>query len=258
MTEIFLGTIALEPNRWFGVTEEQWGTITLSDWLDPIEAAGFDGVELWESHIRDATDTEAESILVHPLPVKVFNTYVSFENEDDNERIAAAEWIRRSGAEKVKWNTGPDRDENALDAYGERLHRWVEKLPDVRLACECHDGSAMDVPSVAARVLAAGGDVTRSQAIVHSNDGHARLRAKFAAYGDRISHVHVNHLDVGSPPLAETRDDLASTATLLAELGFDGSWTIEFVHGTGGEADRPDLLLNQAIADLGVLREILD
>ena len=258
MTEIYLGTIALEPNRWFGVTQEQRGTINLSTWLDRIEAAGFDGIELWESHLRDAADAEAEAILTHHLPIKVFNTYVSFDDADDDDRTLAAEWIRRSGAGKVKWNTGADRDEAALDAYGERLARWAEQLPGVRLTCECHDGTAMDVPVTAARVLTAGGSPATSQALVHSNDGHPRIRAKFAGYGDRIGHVHVNHLDIGSPPLAEIRDELASTAALLADLGFDGTWTIEFVHGTGGPDDQPDRLLAQAIADLGVLREILD
>jgi len=257
MTEIYLGTIALEPNRWFGVTQDRWGTIVLRDWLDPIREAGFDGIELWESHLRDASDADADAIIGHPLPIRVFNTYVGFD-EDNDDRTHAAEWIRRTGADKVKWNTGPDRDNDALAAYGERLAHWAGQLPGVRLACECHDGSAMDDPEAAARVLAAGGPPAQSQAIVHSNDGHDRLRARFAAYGERITHVHVNNLDRGSPPLAELRDELRSTISLLDSLGFDGTWTIEFVHGTGTESDRPDLLLAQAAADLDVLRELVD
>ncbi len=53
MTEIFLGTIVLEPNRWFGVTKDRWGTTVVSDWLDAIHAAGFDGIELWERRDRE-------------------------------------------------------------------------------------------------------------------------------------------------------------------------------------------------------------
>jgi sugar phosphate isomerase/epimerase len=258
MPTISLGTIALEPNRWFGVTQDRWGTIVLADWLDRIAEAGFDGIELWESHLRDANDTQADAIIDHPLPITVFNTYVGFADDPDDDRTDAAEWIRRTGAGKVKWNTGPARDDDALAAYGERLARWSAQLPDVHLTCECHDGSAMDDPDTAARVLAAGGPPHRSQAIVHSNDGHDRLRSKFAAYGERITHVHVNHLDRGCPPLADIRDELGTTVSLLHELGFDGTWTIEFVHGTGTDKDRPDLLLAQASADLEVLRRLLD
>ncbi len=68
MTEVFLGTIVLEPNRWFGVTHERWGTTAVSAWLDAIAAAGFDGIELWESHFRDADPEERQAILDHPLP----------------------------------------------------------------------------------------------------------------------------------------------------------------------------------------------
>lgn len=257
MTAIYLGTIALEPNRWYGVTKERWGTITLSDWLDDAAAAGFDGIELWESHLRDADDLEVAAILAHPLPTQVFNTYVSFDEPSDHDRSSAAEWVMRSGASKVKWNTGPERDDAAIAAYEERLARWAAGLDSVQLTCECHDGSAMDDPAVAARVLAAGGPPATSQALIHSNDGAKRIREKFAAYGDRIAHVHVNHLDTGSPKLADRRDELTATAALLDGLGFTGTWTIEFVHGTGTELDQPDLLLRQAIEDLGVLRSVV-
>ena len=257
MADIFLGTIALEPNRWFGVTSERWGTLTLSDWLDPISTAGFDGIELWESHLRDAGPTEVDAILSHPLPLRIFNTYVNFDDEGDAARTTAAEWVRRSGADAAKWNTGPERDDAAIGGYGERLARWAAELPGVRLTCECHDGSAMDDAAVAARVLAAGGDPSVSQALIHANDGHDRIREKFDAYGDRITHVHINHLDAGSPRLVDIRDDLAATARLLADLGFVGTWTLEFVHGTGGEGDQPEPMFEQATADLEVLREIL-
>jgi sugar phosphate isomerase/epimerase len=257
MAEIYLGTIALEPNRWFGVTHDRWGTLRLSEWLDRIAEAGFNGIELWESHLIDATETEAESILAHPVPIKVFNTYTSFDEDLDEGRDLAAAWIRRSGAEKVKWNTGVRRDEAALTTYSERLARWAGQLPGVQLVCECHDGSAMDDSATAAGVLAAGGDREVSQAMLHTHDSHDSIREKFAAYGDRITHVHVNHLNIGSPKLSDIRDDLQSTVGLLEGLGFAGTWTVEFVQGTGGENDEPAYMLDQAVADLRVLRELL-
>ncbi|MEQ8841492.1 MAG: hypothetical protein RIB98_10955 [Acidimicrobiales bacterium] len=252
MTEILLGTIVLEPNRWFGVTQDTWATTRVSDWLDAIAAAGFDGIELWEPHFRDADATEQQAILDHPLPIAVYNTYVGFDDDDDADRYAAAETVLRTGARKVKWNTGAERDDGAADGYAARLERWAALLPGVELVCECHDGSAMDDPAVAARVLAAG-----SNALVHTHDDLDLLRAKFAAYGERISHVHVNHLFTGSPKLADIRDELTAKIALVRELGFDGTWTLEFVHGTGGDHDAPDPMLAQAVEDLAVLRELL-
>jgi sugar phosphate isomerase/epimerase len=252
MTDIHLGTIVLEPNRWFGVTQDHWGTTRISYWLDRVAAAGFDGIELWESHFRDADAAEQQAILDHPLPVAVYNTYVSFDDEDDAERLAAAELITRSGAAKVKWNTGADRHGAAIEAYVQRLERWAAALPDVELVCECHDGSAMDDPTTAAHVLAAG-----SNALFHTHDDVDLIRTKFDAYGDRITHVHVNHLFTGAPKLAEIRDELTEKIDLVRELGFDGTWTLEFVHGTGGENDHPEAMLAQAAEDLAVLRDLL-
>jgi hypothetical protein len=83
------------------------------------------------------------------------------------------------------------------------------------------------------------------------------IRAKFDAYGDRISHVHVNHLFTGSPMLADIRNELEEKITLVTELGFAGTWTLEFVHGTGGEGDQPEPMLAQAVEDLAVLRDLL-
>jgi len=252
MTQINLGTIVLEPNRWFGVTQDRWATTLVSEWLDRIAAAGFDGVELWEAHFRDADETERQAILDHPLTVAVYNTYVSFDEEDDTDRLAAADLITLTGAPKVKWNTGAERDEASLDAYAGRLERWAAAMPDVELVCECHDGSAMDDPAAAARVLSVG-----SNALFHTHDDLDLIRAKFDAYGDRITHVHVNHLFTGSPTLSKIRDELVEKIALVRDLGFTGTWTLEFVNGTGGDHDQPESMFAQAVDDLAVLRDLL-
>ncbi len=256
--QIFLATIALEPNRWFGITSDRWATITASEWLDLIRDAGFDGIELWEAHATEAEPAELELIFGYELGVAVYNTYVNFDEESDTARLQAAEMTRRTGARKVKWNTGADRDPASLDAYGERLARWVGELPGVQTVCECHDGSAMDDPAAAARVLNAAGPAASVGALVHTHDSHDLLRARFDAYGERICHVHINHLNLQAPPLAEIRDEFTSTVGLLKDLGFDGTWSLEFVDGTLSETgNEPEKLFAAAVADLEVLREIL-
>ena len=258
MAQIYLATIALEPNRWFGITHHRWATITLSRRLDRIRDAGFDGIELWEAHATEADPAELEVIFGHDLGVAVYNTYASFDDESDTTRQQAAEMTVRSGAQKVKWNTGTERDPASLNAYGERLARWVAKMPGVQTVCECHDGSAMDDPAAAARVLTAAGPPDVVAALVHTHDSHELLKARFDAYGERISHVHINHLNLKSPPLADIRDKFTTTVDLLGELGFEGTWSLEFVDGTLSESDNePEKLFAAAVADLKVLREIL-
>jgi sugar phosphate isomerase/epimerase len=96
-----------------------------------------------------------------------------------------------------------------------------------------------------------------AQAIVHSHEPPDRVRARFDAYGDRITHVHVNHLDAGAAPRLADVDVLADRVATLRALGFRGSWTIELVHGLLTDRDRPEVLVAQAAEDLGVLRAVL-
>src|SRR3954453_866342 len=83
---VLLGTVALEPNRWGQVDRARRATIDLAEWLPGIAAAGFDGVELWEDPLGDA-------VLASAVPVAVFNTYVSFDDESGDARAAVVSRI---------------------------------------------------------------------------------------------------------------------------------------------------------------------
>ena len=263
MTTILLGTVALEPNRWAAV-DPAWGpTIEVSDWLPGIAEAGFDGVELWERHATEASDAEVRRVIDSTVDVTVFNTYVGFDDESPAQRDRAAEWVCRTGATGVKYNVGSNR---ALEgAYAERVGAWLEQMPSgVRLLCECHIGiSIAEDPATAARLFEAAGPPDRVQAIVHAtSEDPDHIRSRFAAYGDRITHIHLNDPpgwdDRGARTLADMRDELEPKVDLLRSLGFVGTWTIEFVNGTGTENDNPAYLLERAADDLVVLRELLD
>ena len=155
-------------------------------------------------------------------------------------------------------------DSEAETRYVERIIEWLGALPAGTAAlCECHHGiSIAEDPNVAARIFDAAGPASALQAIVHTHEDHDHVRARFDAYGDRITHVHVNYLDFasGSGPalLADQREALESDVALLQSLGFAGSWTIEFTHGTlTAENDHPEFLIASATADAEVLREVL-
>ena len=250
---VLLGTVAIEPNRWGTVDPSRRPTIVLDDWLGPIATAGFDGIELWEGHLTDAVAAGTTP------PVEVFNSYASFDDEDPARRDAVGRAVARTSSRAVKINVGDDPGREA--AYTERLAAWLDVLdPAVAVLCECHAGTIAEDPAVAARILGRAGPADRVQAVVHSHEDADHLRARFDAYGDRITHVHVNHLDperLTAPRLVEVADDLAATVALLGRLGFDGSWTIELVHGLLTVDDHPAALVEQAADDLVVLRAVL-
>ncbi len=256
-TALLAGTVAIEPNRWAGPTS---APIAVSPWLDRLADAGFDGIELWERHLVAATPAEAAAVLEHQLPVAVLNSYVSLDDPDDGARRTVADSVRRAGAEAVKFNVG--NDPGAVDDYADRIARWLEMLPhEVSLLCECHHGiSIAEDPPTAAAIFAAAAPADRLGAIVHTHEHPDHLRARFDAYGERIRHVHVNHLDVATltaPRLSEAVDRLAAQVDLLDELGFVGTWTIEFVEGVGTDHDHVAHLVDQACHDLAVLRDVV-
>lgn len=255
---MLLGTVALEPNRWGGIDRSRCPTVAVSRLLPEILGAGFDGIEVWEGHLTEADPAEVDAVVDGPLPVSVFNSYVGFDDAEPGARDDVARWVRRVGSTAVKFNVG--NDPGSVGAYGERVGTWLAAMPDhVRLLCECHEGiSVAEDPAVAAAILAAAGPPDRVQAVVHTHEEPDHLRARFDAYGERITHVHVNFLSrAGAPRLTDERDRLAERVELLRSLGFAGTWTIEFVHGVLTDRDEPGALVAQAGDDLAVLRDVL-
>lgn len=256
---VLLGTVALEPNRWATVDASGAPVADLHAIADDVRTTRCDGLELWERHLPD--DDDRAAALLGALPaVAILSSYVGFDRDDPSAWEAVADRVRTSGARAVKFNVGADP--SLEHVYGERVAQLVELVPDdVGLLCECHHGiSIAEDPVVAARVLAAAGPPERVGAIVHTHETAEHLRARFDAYGERIRHVHVNYLDPTTltvPPLQDRADDLAAKVELLRRLGFDGSWTLEFVEGVLTDHDEPAALVAQAADDLEVLRAVM-
>ncbi|MBX3314101.1 MAG: hypothetical protein KF906_07255 [Actinobacteria bacterium] len=261
MPEVLLGTVAIEPNRWGTIRPDRSPSTRLSDWLDRIATLPIDGMEVWEGHLAGVDDAERARVLGGPVPVRIYNTYVGFDDPDDRHRRSVAAAVAESGARAVKFNVGNDPAAEA--AYGDRLAVWLDDLPDdVTAICECHAGiSIAEDPTVAARILDTAGPPERAQALVHTHADAALLDATFDALGERVTHVHVNHLDTATfthPTLAAVEDELGATVARLRDHGFTGSWTLEFVTGVLTADDHPAALLDAAAADLDVLVRILE
>jgi sugar phosphate isomerase/epimerase len=255
--QVLLGTVAIEPNRW-GMAKPDGAPVTVvSEWLDAIAAAGFDGLELWERHATWVDAGEVDKIAAGPIPVVIFNGYALWDDPDPGAREATAAWVRRFGATGVKFNLG--NDPSARDAYVERLRRFHEQVdPSVRLLCECHEGTLADDPAIAAGIFDAVASRERLQAIVHLHRKPHGVAAFMDGYGDRVGHVHVQLAEEGpDTDPAALADDLREGVELLRSFGFAGSWTIEFAYGRMTDHDEAGYILRWATRDLRALREAL-
>ncbi len=262
--QIYLGTVAIEPNRW-GLAEPGGHPLTrVSEWLANIAEAGFDGLELWERHARSVPDEELDALLASEIPIRILSCYTSWDEPDDADRAETAAWIERVGAQGIKFNVGSDPD--SIAAYTERLGRFEAEVPDgARLLCECHFGTVAEDPEVARDMFDAIADADRLGAIVHV---HPMARDEWSeplsVLGDRVRHVHVQVAEVPqSTSAAELSEVLRPAAEAISAASPAATWTIEFSHGMWGfgrddaEFDNPAYILQSAQRDLAALRAAL-
>ncbi len=262
--QIYLGTVAIEPNRW-GLVEPGGHPLTrVSEWLPAISEAGFDGLELWERHARSVPDEELDALLASEVPIRILSCYTSWDEPDDADRAETAACIERVGAQGVKFNVGSDPD--AIADYTERLRRFETAVPaGVQLLCECHFGTVAEDPKVARDMFDAVADADRLGAIVHV---HPMARDEWSGplevLGDRVRHVHVQVAEVPQTTSAgELCEILRPAAEAISATSPTATWTIEFSHGMWGfgrddaEFDNPAYILQSAQRDLEALRTAL-
>jgi sugar phosphate isomerase/epimerase len=251
---IYFGSIVLEPNRWKAGKEPSY---KLSEWLPRIRSAGFDGVELWENHYRKANPNEQKALADATDYLPIFNTYTGFTPADSErrERETVAQAIRLLKCRACKFNVGGEVGE--WDSYLRTASDWAKSLPaDCNPLCECHPGTVLETPEGAGKAFAVWD--SRFQAIVHPFAVPPdTLREWFRQLGGRIRHVHVQLRDEKGVFLRlDRRPRLVKEAlTILRDNGFAGSFTLEFTEGTRTPHDTPEMLWENAEADLAFLRE---
>jgi len=239
---IYIGSILLERNRWAPGKRPSY---RVSDWGERFVQAGFDGVELWENHLLLAPPEEQEVLLRLPCPVRIYNTYVAFDDAAAPDRQRAAEWIARLGAVGVKYNLGKDPAQRAAEMRN--LRAWEAELPATcQLLCECHAGTVLEEPEAARRFFDEAG-LTRHGIIVHAcGEELDRLRRWLGLFGAEVAHVHVQ---------TRGETDPLPRLHMLKEAGFRGSFTLEFTRGTAEPDENMEALFAEALEDLRFLRE---
>ncbi len=254
-TPIYLGTIALEPNRW----STRVPSIDASVWTDRATGSGFDGVELWEPHFRDADADVQARMRERRDAVAIFNTYLLPENGTDEAWAQCADTCQQLEVQAVKFNFGRDRERSA--EYVSALRR-VQRFfpPEIQLLCECHPGTVAEQPEDALALLSEPG-LEHMQIICHPFlIGEAKLERWISCFGSRIGHVHVQVRNENREIIRvkDRMDHVRRQISLLSQHGYAGSWTVEFVYGTSGADDVPELLFQRACEDRSVLASVLD
>ena len=248
--QVYLGTVLLEANRW---DKDRTPTYRVSEWLERIAAAGFDGIELWENHAILTDSAERDALRSSQLPVAVFNSYVPLDTGGENARREVARLVCELKAGAVKFNVSNSPE--TLESELRTAREWAAFMPGVDLLCECHPGTALEDPVVAARALA---DYPEIAVIVHPFSC-PDLAAWFTHLGPRIRHAHVQVVDTEWRRWC-LRDQSALVIEPLAILrgaGYDGSFTIEFTAGVGVAPEDRDALFAAACDDLAFLKEAL-
>ncbi len=248
---IYFGTVLLERNRW--VKGERRPSLAVSDWTRRIADAGFDGLELWENHAVLVGGEEREKLQRSPVPVRILNCYDRCEDATAEARGRSAELARFFSAEGMKFNFG--REPGRHEEYVANVKAWRALLPaDFRFLCECHGGTTVQDPARAAETFARLGR-DDYEIIVHGFGGdEADLRRRFELLGGRITHVHVS-LPAGGPG---REPEIRKRVGLLGELGFRGSFTIEFTEGVGADGEMPEALFRNAVRDMKLVRKCLE
>ncbi len=247
---IYIGTILLEPNRW---SPGRLPSYPVSEWLDRFARDGFDGLELWENHAALCPAAELARLEQARLPIAVFNSYAGLDADQGGERERSAGLANRLKATAVKFNLGRDRAAGAR--YAGNALAWAQTMPQVaRMLCECHAGTIMEDPATAQAIYATWDD-GRFQAIVHPcGMEEEQMLQMLRRLGPRIvTHAHVA-LGGHTP---EKERAAQRRIRLLQDLGFAGSFTLEFTEGTGAGNENREAMYGRALRDLEFLRKMI-
>ncbi len=230
MKQIYLGTVSMEKNRW---EPGRIPTFNVSDFIDKAMADGFYGIELWQYHYTHASDEEKAKLAAADIPF-FFNTYLSLEEYDEKTYKEIADAVKSVKAKGVKFNFGFYHDDCIPDFQKqlENLKRLTDMMPDyTKMLCECHANTIMDIPEKAGEIFAKL-DKERYGAIIHLTTDTDFADRCYAAYGDRICHIHCQYQAEGSTDFSAMNDGtgvVEKKVNYYIDKGFDGSLAVEFV-----------------------------
>ncbi len=246
---IYLGTIALEKNRW---EKDQTATIDVPAYIERAVKDGFDGVELWGPHYLLADEKEKKRI-EKTGHVEIFNTYARFDEGITEELRVTAEAINKLNPKAIKFNF---ENKEKRDLQVATIKEFSGMLnPEIRLLCECHLFTLMDNHQIAADIFNDLGE--RFGAMVHTRTGALSeaedfedLKCRFETYGKHICHLHASNYNGKEFIHIYDGDVVKKHIDYILSQGFNGNCTIEFT--VGEEAEE---MYQNALKDLAWLNQ---
>lgn len=254
---IYLGSVALEPNRWRRGDERQ-PSFPVSAFSERAQAAGFTGWELWEDHFFKADLAERAALAQSPLPVRIFNTY-AIPGVDSPARFAevnAAIAALGPQVHGVKFNLGPH--DGDLQAQIAATIAWAHALPSgVRLLCECHPGTLLEIHENALKAFDAWQAIGVGRILHPLGANGDAFDDAFSLPGAPVCHLHWQSRDADNRMAAMDYDPerLHDAVRQLRAQHFNGTHAIEFVEGTGAQGATPALHFDAAIGALNTLQD---
>lgn len=248
---IYISTACLERNRW-GSRQPSY---RVSDWLSRFAADGYAGVELWENHWLAADPDEQGRLVNGKASIPIYNTYTGFSDDQTEQLEAAADAIRKLAVTGVKYNLG--NDPGKVGEYRHNLLQWADCLPKTcQLLCECHPGTFLEKPEIAAGFFA-DLDPNRYGVIAHVAGSPDATGEWLSTCGSRVAHLHVQMRNAQTDPNSpEARKMLDACFAKVTEYGFNGSVSIEFTRGIGKHEDIETVYAN-ACVDMRYCRKVL-
>ena len=260
MTRYFLNTGLLEHNRW----PRGNPSFKVSDWLQRILDAGFDGIELWENHILQANTEERRQLAQWNHPI-IFNQYDTCLPQDQEQRRVIDEVIQELGCVGMKWN-GAFTNMELRDDCLSVAESWLQNYPPpFRSLCECHGRTVFE------DILPFIKDTANWQyppEVILQLPGNPEkplpdLTQLFDLGRARITYIHLQMVEANA--IDDCRSCLRDREKLVTErihqlihLGYQGDWCIKFTGGCSKGVNPPiETLFANACDDLKLVKEAL-
>ena len=220
--------------------------ISLSDVIQRLAQAGYDGVEIWEPHQHDLSDSELDGIrrqlADQGMQAAMLSPYFDFTTSDETAAASIREglWLveraQRLGALGIRVFAGRVGSATmTLDQWKlsvQSLQALVDqaKQPGLIWVVEPHDGTLADSTEMLARYLR---EVNRPsvKAIYQATNLLSDYLGAFDQLAPSIAHVHANNTlgDANYPPLEGGELDYGLIVDRLRRINFSGYISVEYL-----------------------------
>jgi sugar phosphate isomerase/epimerase len=274
MTELLLGTVALDPNRW---TADKHAYIDLHDVLPVIHRAGFHAVEVWQYHVSRKTDdavralrTRADALSIRMPILGIYPVLHNTGEAAERDRAEAERLLDLAGKLGVRtvklWAgtkaAGAVSPEDRMRSLAALAHiADYATARGLALTIETHENTLCDSVEACLRLI---DELNRPEVrVCFQPFDFSNTASTLEAYGQLaplVTHLHFQGRKSDSFSLLRDAEiDYRAFVESLAAHGFEGSICIEFVKDC--IVDRPeqidlDRVLANAAADARYVREL--